>query len=367
MRVTKLFFGLLAAFAWMAFAFSPRAAAPARASGPPALDPAGFEVTELGGSVLTASDRLGLPGAVERVGEYLVLTDGLGEAALHVVDRRTGEVRSSFGRNGEGPGEYRAPRSIDAEPGGDAFWVFDIGLQRLTRVELREGLPARRPADSPVLTLRASAPTTDPIRLAGGHLLALGFYPDGRLAEFDARGTLLRSVGPLPPNPSGVPPSVLQQAYLGRMKARPDRSLLAVGARYAGEIEIYRADGTLLHRVSGPSPVEPRFAVQETSHGPAMASGDDLRFAYLDVAATRERIYALFSGRTRGGFPGEANYGEYVHVFDWEGRFLEAFRLDADAIAIAADESEGRLYAVRHLPTPAVVEYRLPSMTLAGR
>lgn len=361
MKSTKLFLGLLAVMGWMALAFSPRTAVPARASGVRALDHSGLEVVALHGSVLNASDRLGLPGAIERAGDYLVLTDGVGEAALHVIDRTTGKIRGSFGREGEGPGEYRAPRSIDPEPGENAFWVFDIGLQRLTHIELRDGLPAVKPADSEVLTLRASAPTTDPIRLQGGRLLALGFFPDGRLAEFDGAGSLLRTVGSLPPNPERIPPSVLQQVYQGRMKARPDRQLLAIGTRYAGFIEIYGADGTLARRVSGPLSVGLRFQVQETAHGPVMASGEDLRFGYIDVAATQDRIYALFSGRTRAGFPGRANYGEYVHVFNWEGEFLEALHLDADVLAITVDEQEGALYAVRHLPVPAVLRYEWPA------
>ena len=94
--------------------------------------------------------------------------------------------------------------------------------------------------------------------------------------------------------------------------------------------------------------------------GPSLATGDDLRLGYVDVAASRDRIYALFSGRTRAGHPDEAIYGRDVHVFDWDGKLHSVIHLDADAMAIALDEGQDLLLAVRHLPTPAVLAYELP-------
>jgi hypothetical protein len=92
-----------------------------------------------------------------------------------------------------------------------------------------------------------------------------------------------------------------------------------------------------------------------------MASGDDLRFGYVDVATTGSRIYGLFSGRRRGDFPrGQAVYARQIHVFDWAGELEAVLDLDSDVIAIAADERDRVLYAIRHDPLPAIVKYELP-------
>lgn len=69
---------------------------------------------------------------------------------------------------------------------------------------------------------------------------------------------------------------------------------------------------------------------------------------------------ALYSGRTRGEFPGRANYGTFVHEFTWEGALRAIHKLDADVITIAWSEPDRKLYAVRHDPLPAILVYSLP-------
>lgn len=88
-----------------------------------------------------------------------------------------------------------------------------------------------------------------------------------------------------------------------------------------------------------------------------MASGQDLRFGYIDIAVTDERIIALFSGRSRAERPGRANVGNILYIYDWKARLHDVYKLDSDVIAIAVRDSI--LYALRHDPRPAVLRYVL--------
>ncbi|MFQ5890611.1 MAG: BF3164 family lipoprotein [Gemmatimonadota bacterium] len=362
MRIIKLSTVLLVTTAWMVFAVSPKTK---RSGGPLSLDHSSLHVTELQGTVLSESDLFALPTAIAVVEDHLVLVDRFGEHVVHVLSRATGEIMDSFGRHGEGPGEFKVAYSIDPVPGEEpVFWIFDAGLQRLTCVRLHDADRRERPWESPILELHARGTVTNPVWVSDDALISLGFFLEGRLAKLDAAGNVTAMLGSLPEADREVPPNVLLHAYQGTMKPSPDRSRLAVVTRHAGFVEIYGAGGELVNRTGGPFPFEPRFEVKPGPEGPVMGSGRDLRFGYLDVATTGDRIYALFSGRTREGFPGRANYGEYVHLFNWSGEFEGALRLDAEAIAIAVDAEKRRLYAVRHLPQPGVLAYRLPA---AGR
>lgn len=358
-RFVKYGLAVAAVAAWLAFALSPKGGGPRSDPGPPDLDHAGLSLSELAGEALTRDEALGLPAAAEVVGDYLVVVDRGGATPLHSVHVPTGRL-VSFGREGEGPGEFQAPWALDPVSGESAFWVWDVGLQRLTLVQLDGARPSRPLRESPTLPLRSSAAVTGVVRREDGGWVALGLFTGGRLGEFDEEGRLRGEREPLPEADDDLPVQVLQQAYDGRIETRPDRRLVAVGVRKAGRIEIYDlAEGSMrLARV--PYAFEPRFGIRERAGEPAMATGDDVRYGYVDLAATPTRLYGLFSGRTPAGYPDRPTFGEYVHVFDWEGEFLGALRLREAAIALAVDERAGRLYAVSHDPTPAIWRYELP-------
>lgn len=355
MRLLKASLGLATVAGWAAFAFSPRARVPA---GPPALAAHTAELATLHATVLYESEELALPTQVAMAGGHLVVVDRYAARPVRLIDPASGEEVMAIGREGEGPGEFRVARSIDPVPGGDAFWVFDAALSRLTYIDPHDWV--RRPAwERRILRLESSATVTNPVWVDGNRLLAAGFFTGGRLGRFDGMGRSGGAVGALPAAAEGVPATVLQEAYQGVLRPHPDRSRFAVGTRHAGFVEFYTATGELAARAAGPFPFEPRFEVRKGARGPSMASGGSLRFGYVDLAPAQDRVYALFSGRTRAGFGSRAAHGDQVHVFDWTGEYHGILRLDTEVIAITVDEARDRLIAVRHLPSPALISFPL--------
>jgi hypothetical protein len=95
-----------------------------------------------------------------------------------------------------------------------------------------------------------------------------------------------------------------------------------------------------------------------------MAPEEDMRFGYVRIATTDDRIYALFSGRSNRGSPRDAPYGRFVHVYDWDGEFLAALELDNAALEIAVDPLGEELYATIEEPEPGVRVYSLRELDL---
>ncbi len=85
----------------------------------------------------------------------------------------------------------------------------------------------------------------------------------------------------------------------------------------------------------------------------------DTRFGYVDVDATEETIFALYSGRTLEDFRSSASLGEFVHLFRWNGTFQAAYQLDTPVLTVAVEPAGRHLYAIRHEPEPAVITYAL--------
>lgn len=318
------------------------------------------DTRRLAAQAVDTSDALAAPTDMAIVGGYLVLLNTRGDPVVRAYDRRTGRLVRSFGREGEGPGEFRAAWSLDPEPGSrSAFWIFDIGLQRFTRVDLERDFDPGSTLGARSIRMDA-VPVTAPLWIADTLLVSTGLFAEGgRLAQMDGTGRLRRVVGESPPGAAEAPMQVRQHAYQSTVRPNPERSLLAVGTRHADRLEVLRIDGSRVAAAARRANFEPVYESAIYAGQPAMASGEEMRFGYIDLATTSNRIYALYSGRRRADFPGEANFGEHVHVYDWSARLVEVIQLDSPVLSIAADEAQQKLYAVRHHPRPALLVYDL--------
>lgn len=311
----------------------------------------------LASEVLLQDERLGQPQALAVVGEHLVVLDAFKDPAVHVLRRADGTRLGALGRDGSGPREFRHPRAVEADfrqPG--RFWVFDSQLGRLTRIDLD--------GDSAVvggaMLLRSDQLPSSPVWAGDTLILAAGLFSGGRLGRFDGAGRFTGTVGTIPGG-GDVPRPVAQHAYTGTMVARPDRSRFALLTRHADRIEIFGAGGEPLSVGRGPQGFEPVYSFRTIGGSPSMTTGDDLRFGYISAAATNDAIYALYSGRARGELRGYADYGTWLHVFDWDGELVRILKLDAYLLGIAVDPEGTTLYGTRLYPEPAVLRIPLPS------
>jgi hypothetical protein len=336
------------------------------ASTAPFFDHAELHPIALKAQTFVESD-LSNPSAIAVVGPYVVVADQTKSDSMLKVYRATdGSLAFATGRDGEGPGEYRTiwglqavPWSTEASPMAS---VFDVQLRRLTEVDLSPAGQALEPAERPIVTLRPEATPTQALWETDSTILALGLFREGRLAVFNKLGEQVGVVGPLPIENPAIPASVLSHAYQSFLARKPDGSLLVIANRHAGRLEILRPDGGRTAVVRGPYYFEPRFTVDQAGDSaktPIFAGEDDLRFGYQSVASTDSEIFALFSGRVRMDFKGEAIYGQYVHVFDWSGKFRRAYDLGQAVFQIDIDPSGQWLYALVHEPEVGVVVFDL--------
>jgi len=81
-------------------------------------------------------------------------------------------------------------------------------------------------------------------------------------------------------------------------------------------------------------------------------------WGYVSLTATRSAIYGLYSGRIQKYDRDRAGYGSWLHEFGWDGRLKAIYELDADGIAISAQDQD--LYMIIHYPKPGVRRYTPP-------
>lgn len=298
--------------------------------------------TILTGTILSSGDQFGLPTHISVADDHLFVIDQFGVNALTELDRHTGATLRTFGNAGEGPGEFATPVSLFVD-GDSTIAVLDAGNNRVTW--LRRSDTTFEVVKSVQLGLSSVAldfaPSID------GTLLVAGLFEEARLASLDADGRFLGYVGKRLPLEQ-LPAERWLEAVQGTLRADPSGTRHVLASRFASRIDVYSKTSPEVTTFWGRERFDPRAGRYAT------------RFGYLDSAPVREGTIALYSGRTREVFPGRANYGSTLHLFDRQGQLEKVYQLDSDVISIASTEDGKRVYGIRHDPVPAVVVYDLP-------
>jgi hypothetical protein len=323
----------------------------------------------LSGEVITDGDYLDSPRKMLVVGERLVVLDR-SPPMVHVFRASDGTRVGSFGARGSGPSEYRSATTVQRDlRDPSSFWIYDLSLLRLSRLRFAE--PDGLPSFEGSVNLHSGAGVyLQPVWMTDSTLVVSGIYPahpDARLIVTEPAGRPVATIGAAPRHPgaAAIPTTVLQHAYEGPVVVHHGGSRLAVATRLADRIEIYSTDGALLKEIAGAAGFLPQFEVSTRPEGVSMATGEDLRVGYLDLASTDDLIFALFSGSLRSEAGSQVYSGREVHVFDWSGERVATLELPDRAPAIAVDARQGDLFAIHRDPAPRVVRYALPAMLAA--
>lgn len=289
------------------------------------------------------------------VGTELLIVGGDDE--VRVLDPATGRPVFVAGRRGSGPGEFqyvsRVQAYIDRE-NSEQFWVYDLKLGRLTAFALTGH--SVTPLDSIITGLAGHEHVSwvDDTTLVG-----LAMFTPHRATVFNTDGTIRKRFGELPLVSDGAPVTVAHQILQPSLAIRPGGDLIAVGARWAGRIDIYSLSDEKHRLARVPVPFPPRIEYRSNGAMNVFTTDQETIFGYIGLTGTRDYIFALFSGRTRSSFPGRANYADQIHVFDWGGTLIDVLELDADALAIAASIDNSALYAIVPEPEPTIRKYDL--------
>jgi hypothetical protein len=127
--------------------------------------------------------------------------------------------------------------------------------------------------------------------------------------------------------------------------ASPDGRHMALAYEYSSRIDLLDGAGAYVGFLRGPratNSLKYRLVTDpKLGHERALVSmASDA--AYLDLAATNDRLYALFAG-----CPGQCAYtGTQIHVFRWTGELVGQFAVDRTLVRIAVSPEDGVLYGV---------------------
>ncbi|WP_420637351.1 BF3164 family lipoprotein [Candidatus Palauibacter sp.] len=314
--------------------------------------------------VVFADSSLGRIVEIALVGDRLVALDAMLDPAIHVIDPARPRRLGSYGRGGDGPGEFKDPEQLVAgvAESDDEVWILDGGHQRMTRISLSE---MERGITAAPETFRIDGPNAGAlVRVEDGRWFGGGWITGGRIARYHEDLTYDRTILGFPASSADAPGTTLLQAYESWVVADPAGGRLAAATLLGGLLEIFDYDGVSIAHAAVPEPFEPVWAQGRSRSGKAvMAVSGETRYGFTDLAATGRYLYALFSGR-RVNDKGVPWTSHNVQVYTWGGEYVKTLRLDRAAEAITIDASDTWLYAAGLEPRPWVGRFRLPQAVL---
>lgn len=307
------------------------------------------------GELLNAAPVIGQPWDAATAESVLWVLDAAGDPEIHAIDLKAGGLLRSLGRKGGGPGELAGGASglYPDVDGGSGVWVFDGAAQRLVRFVAgpeQEDPESIRLLDVPVLHKAAW--------VAGGFGVGVGRDPARRFVLFDSAGALVRAVPGEVLGPPSMPLEERIRATVTRFSlcVRPGGGRFAIAYGDAGRITIHDAQLSRTWEAEVPDPGEPEFQADRV--GVLRFRRNTLR--YLGCAAARERLFALYSGKSfTPATADDANHGSLVHVFDWDGNMVDTLTVEPALRGIAVDGAGATLYGVSLL-TAGAYRFGLP-------
>ncbi|MBP7621908.1 MAG: hypothetical protein KA745_13140 [Gemmatimonadales bacterium] len=311
----------------------------------------GFSTAALNPVMLTGEPFIGLPtlGTPRDMlaeGEWLWVSDRAGEPFLHLVHTTRQVEVATFGRKGEGPGDFGGFPQLSLRPGDSGgVWGYDERQFRMTRVT-HDSIPR-------VTTLRLEYPQ---IAFWGGwvgptRIAQVGDFDTNRVMLVDTVGVLhaMHTVPLLGPDSVGI--EARRNAATGiTVCADPAGGRFTIAYVAAGRVELHDTAGS--HQLA---------AVPFPSNGD-FGRGKDGKWTlrtpwryYAGCTATSTAVYALFAGHTDDGHTIAARQ---VHRFAWDGTLLGVLQLDHPASVVAV--SGDTLLYTGSAESDSIIRYRLP-------
>ena len=308
-----------------------------------------------------------IAGIFDPGGSYLLVIDALVDPHIAVLDRDDGTVMSRFGRQGQGPGEFRSP--------GDFFgenrdvrepWILDFSNARISRVQVGDR------GDGQVVEqvgLRVDAQIESPAWV-GDTLVATSLSNAATVAFLSQHGEALSSVWVEEPFDEVAMPHSVGRYMLNRatIAAHPNGDRIAIGYYSSTAFVILdRHEGRLERKFHGPKSIEPKFHLQ----GDRFFWDDGSQFAYSQILATDQYVIGHFCPcemrfPVNGVRPPRIIDSE-LHVFTWEGELVAEYYLPSGILGPMALGADGvTIYGSLEDPYPRVVVFELPLQDLSA-
>lgn len=269
---------------------------------------------------------------------------------IHTFTYPAMTYQSSLMPRGEAPNEFLGAENIRIDPQGD-LWSLDANHKKIVRLKIESDTVSTYTIDLDQDLIR----TLDFCLVDDSTFIVPDYTGEHRIAWVDHRGCIIRRAFHIPMLESdGAPSIALAQAWRPFMDYHAGHKRLAVVTQLGQVLEIYDTDQERVVSIVCPKGGQPRFSLAD---GHAIPTGI---MGYSAVQIGAKHIYALYWGHSfddlkAGKITQEG--GQYLHVFDLEGKPIRQYTLDRHLTGFFIDEDNKRMIGLDVNSNQPIVEY----------
>lgn len=260
-------------------------------------------------------DKLVMPGKMILKDSILFILDEDFDKNIHAVNIKNENYLTSIGDIGKGPGETLSGVSLNVF--NNLIWLHDITLSKFVSYNLDSIITDKKTNYSyseEIVFKDKARQNFNPLWLNDSTLISTTFSEsENRIVYTNLNGQIFEEkFKMINPERKNTPRSVHKASYQSIFKIHPNKKKIAIVNRYSDLLEIYNleTDETLYFKTH--LDFVPIYEVVNTDGGVTMAQNDTTRFGCIDISVTEDKIFTLYSGRTRG--EGLANYANKIYV-----------------------------------------------------
>lgn len=195
----------------------------------------------------------------------------------------------------------------------------------------------------------------------GNFVISTGLYEQGRymlysLQDNKARYFLSYPEHPKFPGLNEYTKSVLYASSVLRIK--PDGKAFACSDMRSGILDICRIQGNRIERIKLLSFYFPKVYISGSKpENLKVAYDKSTVHGFLDMAVSNDRIYVLYSGKSKKKDHYNIGHCQTLLIFDWQGNQIDCCSLEIPVSHICYDQEEKLLYGIGYTPEAAIVKF----------
>ncbi len=272
------------------------------------------------------------------------------DSLVHCFSTQDHNYLGAMAIRGNGPEEFLSVSNISFSSDSNDFWIYDVTKQTWSGKpmhSLRDDASNKERYKTLNLRNTQIKGLTNPFWIGDTFVANSLFKYKERFFIFDSTGIQVKAI--INPNLDFTQTGnegVLADIFSTHLAITPNQKDIVLAGRYLDLLEIYDLNGNLQIMLKGPEKgFDLRFDKKRSDENSTLVKSPDTKRSYLAVKATDDKIYALYSGKTKKDKE-HYSYSKVIYTFTNAGKPLTKYILDTPISDFVINKQQNKIYAI---------------------